>query len=61
MTTIVFSHANSFPAGTYRMLFDAWKAAGYTVHAVEKFGHDPLRPPTSNWPGLRDELVALIE
>ena len=61
MTTIVFSHANSFPAGTYRMLFDAWRAAGFTVHAVEKFGHDPQRPPTNNWPGLRDELVALIK
>lgn len=61
MTTIVFSHANGFPAGTYRLLFDAWKSAGFTVHAVEKFGHDPQRPATSNWPGLRDELVALIE
>ena len=61
MSTLVFSHANGFPAGTYRMLFDVWKAAGHQVHAVEKFGHDPARPPTSNWPGLRDELVALIE
>ncbi len=61
MTTIVFSHANGFPAGTYRMLFDVWRAAGYEVRAVEKFGHDALRPPTNNWPGLRDELLALIE
>ena len=61
MTTIVFSHANGFPAGTYRMLFDEWRAEGYAVHAVEKFGHDPHRPPTNNWPGLRDELIALIE
>ena len=41
MKTIVFSHANGFPAGTYRQLFEAWRAAGFTVHAVEKFGHDP--------------------
>ena len=61
MSRIVFSHANGFPAGTYRMLFEAWRAAGHQVHAVDKFGHDPARPPTSNWPGLRDELVALIE
>ena len=61
MSTIIFSHANGFPAGTYRMLFDVWRAAGHQVHAVEKFGHDPARPPSNNWPGLRDELVALIE
>ena len=24
---IVFSHANSFPAGTYRLLFELWRAA----------------------------------
>ena len=61
MSTIIFSHANGFPAGTYRMLFNVWRAAGHQVHAVEKFGHDPARPPSNNWPGLRDELVALIE
>ena len=47
---IVFSHANGFPAGTYRVLFEAWRAAGHAVHAVEKFGHDPAWPVTSNWP-----------
>ena len=60
-THIVFSHANGFPAGTYRTLFEAWRAAGHTVHAVEKFGHDPLHPPSNNWPGLRNELIQLIE
>ena len=59
--TIVFSHANGFPAGTYRSLFEAWRTAGYKVAAVEKFGHDPLHPPSSNWPGLRNELIHLIE
>lgn len=58
---IVFSHANGFPAGTYRVLFEAWRAAGHAVHAVEKFGHDPAHPPSSNWPGLRNELIQLIE
>ena len=33
--TIVFSHANSFPASTYRTLFDGWRAAGYEVFAVD--------------------------
>lgn len=61
MATIVFSHANSFPAGTYRLLFDAWRNAGYTVHAVEKYGHDPRYPVTNHWPKLRDQLLRLID
>lgn len=59
--TIVFSHANGFPAGTYRLLFEAWRAAGYEVLALPKFGHDPAFPVSSNWPRLRDELVHFIE
>ena len=58
---IVFSHANGFPAGTYRALFEAWRAAGCAVHAVQKFGHDPRFPVSSNWPHLRDELIHFIE
>jgi pimeloyl-ACP methyl ester carboxylesterase len=54
---IVFSHANSFPAGTYRSLFEVWRDAGFEVHALERFGHDPRFPVTSNWPHLRDELI----
>ena len=58
--TIVFCHANGFPAGTYRQLFDAWRAAGYRVVAPDKFGHDPAYPITSNWPRLRDQLLDFI-
>ncbi|WP_428419757.1 alpha/beta fold hydrolase [Methylibium sp.] len=58
---IVFSHANGFPAGTYRLLFEHWRAAGYAVHAVEKFGHVAAYPVTSNWPHLRDELIHFAE
>lgn len=58
--TLVFSHANGFPAGTYRVLFEAWRAAGFRVLAVERFGHDPAFRVTSNWPHLRDELLAFI-
>lgn len=61
METIVFSHANGFPAGTYRVLFERWQAAGYSVQAVEKFGHDPRYPVTSNWPRLRDQLIDFID
>ncbi|MBC7956425.1 MAG: alpha/beta hydrolase [Cytophagales bacterium] len=59
--TIVFSHANSFPAGTYRLLFQSWRAAGYTVHAIEKYGHDPKYPVTDHWPRLRDQLIHFAE
>ncbi|HSW08506.1 alpha/beta fold hydrolase [Aquabacterium sp.] len=59
--TLVFSHANGYPAGTYRQLFQLWQAAGWRVAAVDKFGHDPQYPVTSNWPRLRDQLVDFIE
>jgi pimeloyl-ACP methyl ester carboxylesterase len=59
--TIVFSHANGFPAGTYRVLFKTWLAAGHRVRAIEKFGHDPAYPVTNNWPHLRDQLIHFIE
>lgn len=53
---LLFSHANGFPAGTYRALFDVWRAAGYRVEALERFGHNPAYPVTSNWPHLVEEL-----
>ncbi len=58
---IVFSHANGFPAGTYRLLFERWRDSGHDVYAVERFGHDARFPVTSNWPHLRDQLIAFIE
>jgi len=60
MGTICFSHANGFPAGTYRVLFDAWRAAGWRVVALEKFGHDPRYAISSNWPRVRDELIDFV-
>ncbi len=50
MSLIVFSHANSFPDSTYGVLFKSLRALGHTVRALEKFGHDPKYPVTSNWP-----------
>ena len=58
---IVFAHANGFPARTYRVLLEAWRAAGFQVLAPEKFGHDPLFPVRSNWRPTRDELIHFIE
>jgi pimeloyl-ACP methyl ester carboxylesterase len=57
MSLIVFSHANSFPASTYGVLFKSLRARGHTVRALEKFGHDPRYPVTSNWPHLVQQLA----
>jgi pimeloyl-ACP methyl ester carboxylesterase len=57
---IVFSHANSFPAPTYRVLFEAWQQAGWRVLALEKIGHDERWPIASNWHRLRDQLIDFI-
>ncbi|TAL24247.1 MAG: alpha/beta hydrolase [Aquabacterium sp.] len=58
---IVFSHANSFPASTYRLHFRAWQAAGYDVIAVEKFGHDPRYPVNDSWTNLERQLVDFLD
>jgi pimeloyl-ACP methyl ester carboxylesterase len=54
---IIFSHANSFPAGTYRVLFAELRRRGFEVHAVDKYGHDPRYPVTNNWPHLAQQLA----
>lgn len=59
--TIVFVHANGFPAGTYKRLFAAWRKAGFHVAAPERLGHDPHYPVLSNWRPTRNELIHFIE
>ena len=54
---IIFSHANSFPASTYGVLFKNLKSRGFTVKAIEKFGHDDKYPVTNNWPHLVQQLI----
>ncbi len=56
MPPIVFSHANSFPAGTYRVLFAHLRQRGFKVSAVERYGHDPQFPVTDNWTHLVEQL-----
>ncbi|GAB3646537.1 alpha/beta fold hydrolase [Ramlibacter alkalitolerans] len=56
MSLIVFSHANSFPASTYRVLFRELRSRGFAVKAIEKFGHEAAYPVTNNWPHLVQQL-----
>ena len=57
MASIIFSHGNSFPASTYRVLLDSLRARGFAVNAIEKYGHDPQYPVTDNWPHLVRQLA----
>jgi pimeloyl-ACP methyl ester carboxylesterase len=54
---IIFSHGNSFPASTYRVIFENLRQRGFVVDAIEKFGHDPQYPVTNNWPHLVQQLA----
>ena len=54
---VIFSHGNSFPASTYRVMLDSLRNRGFDVDAVEKFGHDPKYPVTDNWPHLVEQLA----
>jgi pimeloyl-ACP methyl ester carboxylesterase len=38
------------------VLFRSLRARGYTLRALEKLGHDPRFPVTSNWPHLVQQL-----
>ncbi len=61
MSLIVFSHGNSFPAATYRVLFEHLRVRGFSVKAVDKFGHDPRFPVTYNWAHLVTQLQEFAE
>ena len=58
---VVFSHANSFALSTYKLLFSMLAARGIEADGVPRFGHDPQRPVTNNWPHLVDELIEFAE
>lgn len=58
---IVFSHANSFGAGTYRRLLEGWRATGQEVVAIESYGHDAGHAIGRNWRGMTQQLLALID
>ena len=61
MTTIVFSHANSFPASTYKVLFKSLRSRGFAVKALDKFGHDARYPVSNNWPHVVQQLLDFVQ
>jgi pimeloyl-ACP methyl ester carboxylesterase len=60
MALVQFSHANGFPAGSYRTFFD-YLAPTLEVQAIERIGMDPEFPVTDCWPHLVAQLEAEIE
>ncbi|MDP2369873.1 alpha/beta hydrolase [Rhodoferax sp.] len=57
MPLIIFSHANSFGASTYRVMFESLRSRGFEIAAIERYGHDPNYPVTNNWPHLVQQLI----
>jgi pimeloyl-ACP methyl ester carboxylesterase len=57
---LVFSHANGFPAGSYRKMFAQLEQA-FDIRAIERIGHDPRYPVTDGWPHLVAQLTDFIE
>ncbi|WP_240615472.1 alpha/beta fold hydrolase [Alteromonas facilis] len=57
--TLHFAHANGFPSGSYRKLFNAFPD-NYHVIAIEKMGHSSRFPVSNNWHSQADELVEYI-
>lgn len=60
MSLLIFSHGNSFPASTYGVMLASLRKRGFTVKAIEKFGHDPRYPVTNNWPHIVQELADFV-
>jgi len=61
LALIVFSHANSFPAATYGVLFKSLRSRGFVVRAVPMFGHELDYAVTNNWPHLVQQLHDFAE
>jgi pimeloyl-ACP methyl ester carboxylesterase len=51
-----FAHANSFPAGTYRIFFDHLRKH-YDVQALDMHAHNAKYPVKNGWRELAQELV----
>ena len=58
---VLFFHGNSFPASTYQVMLNELRRRGLQVHTLEKIGHNPAYPVTSNWPYLVEEVHAFAQ
>ncbi|GAB2843479.1 alpha/beta hydrolase [Pseudoduganella ginsengisoli] len=57
---IHFAHANSYPAGTYRKLFELL-SEHYSIGALDMHAHNPAYPVRTGWPHLVRELTDELE
>lgn len=57
--TLVFSHANGFPARSYRKMF-SFLEPHFTILHIDRLGHDPRYPVSDGWPHLVAELVDFV-
>lgn len=53
---IHFSHANSYPAGTYRRYFELL-GRDFDIDALDMHAHNPAYPVRTGWPDLVQELI----
>ena len=58
---VLFFHGNGFPASTYQVMLNELRRRGMQVQALEKIGHNPAYPVTSNWPYLVEEIHAFAQ
>jgi pimeloyl-ACP methyl ester carboxylesterase len=58
---VLFFHGNSFPASTYSVMLNELRRRGLQVQALEKIGHNPAFPVSSNWPHLVEEVKAFAQ
>jgi pimeloyl-ACP methyl ester carboxylesterase len=57
---IHFSHANSYPAGTYRRYFELL-GEDFEIQSLDMHAHNPAFPVDDGWRGLVDELISELE
>jgi pimeloyl-ACP methyl ester carboxylesterase len=57
---IHFSHANSYPAGTYRQFFQHL-GEHFELQALDMHAHNPAYPVEDGWAFLVKELIAELE
>ena len=58
--TLHFAHANGFPAGSYRQLFEQLPSH-WDILAKPMFGHEPNLPVNTNWGNQVIELIDYVE